>query len=177
MTQRILFSLLLPLCLLLTGCPVVKKTAPDVPDGFTKYENENFSLVYPEEWAKQDGSMILFIDQDQTITKDFAVNVNVLFEAVPSGVGMDDYLDASIDGLDLMLNNPSILDRESREAANSKGRLLTYTHRVNPYTVWTYQYFTIKDGKGWILTGTAKSGEEQAAVDIFDTIIDSFYLK
>ncbi len=157
--------------------PEASAPAAKPPKGYQWHKTGDFRLAYPSHWTVNSGSFIAFMDSKQTLSEDFVFNVVVLSEAVPPSMSVRQYVDLSVGKLDELLTDYQLLDQKSAAAENSRGVLLTYTHRYANFDLWVYQYVTVHEGKGWVVTCTAPLGEQAKGMDIFKTAIASFQLQ
>jgi hypothetical protein len=156
-----------------------EKTANDTT---RKEENHTagtggYDITAPEGWEKIDttmeGQRIIFVRLPrQDANDEFMENVNVVTEKV-GGVSLDEYYNANVGSMD------GLSDFEKGDVSDIKidgkdFRRLEYKHVYGGVPLDATVYFTIYDGRAYVITCTAKRGEREKYRGVFDTIVNSF---
>jgi len=149
-------------------------------DKWETLENESFTVDYPSDWRLDESGRFnsKFFLFAQTIPIDgFNENINLMVETLPNpNITMQQYIEASIKGLDRIPNSKVINQREfDRDGINISE--IEWTGFMNNMDLKTKQQFQKKDGKVYMLTYTAKPDSFKKYVDDASKIMNSFRVK
>jgi hypothetical protein len=86
----------------------------------------------------------------------FFPNVNLLTQTVPSGLGLEEYVDLSIDGIDDYIDEADVIDERTVEGADGQElALLEYTGEVEGLPLHFLQLVTVDGDEAVVATYTA----------------------
>ncbi len=143
-------------------------TTTSLPDGYKVYSDGKISFAYPEDWTKQDGSIVMFKDTDSTN------NINVVYEAkttVYDTLSADEFEEAMNEAyasLGMSISNVTAANKKTNGLSVrvfSFKTTLTSTSAVMNQT----QYVTTIGDRTYTVTVT----ESVDADDVVDTVFAS----
>jgi hypothetical protein len=152
-----------------------QSSTPDAD--FLKYHNADYgiNIQYPSDWlvVEGEGLVVSFYVSDST---DSIENVNIGTEVVPSSMDLDEYVEASLDGLEQYLNDFNLLESKSVIVAGMQGHQIVYTTTVPESQFQLMQTFTLSQGTGYIITYVAESANYNTYLPTVKTMISSFQI-
>ncbi len=157
-----------------------KATVSETP-GETKTSLSGFSIDAPEGWTKSDtmisGQQIALLTSPSEDASDiFRENVNVVTENT-QGMGMDEYIEASLRALRSGLSGFSEEKISERNINGIEFKTLHYSHNYNGYPIEAEVWFTIKNNMAWLITCSAMQGEFDTWAPKFEIAVRSFHFK
>ncbi len=155
----------------------IRKEESDKKPG-SESGNSQFSITAPEGWTKKDtfmmGQQITFlISPQEDPSDDFKENVNVVTEKTGS-ININDYLDKSITTLKNVLNNFVQGNISNLSINGLEFKKMQYSHVYGGVPIDVDVYFTVKEGMGYVITGSAKGGTISKWEPRFEEAVQSF---
>ncbi len=196
------FTLSLSLVLLLglagAGCnssqpnskPIAQRDVVAIK-GFALYDNnaEGFRIQYPQNWTMEEGASgtLVAFKSPQDTGDTFLENVNIVIEDISQAgkVTLKDYEDAALALLKEASSKPDAnladikkVDGKEITIDNTPARYIAYTSTFKPNSskLYSRQYFTIKNGKVYIITYTASQQKPDTFMDLVKSMVDSFQI-
>ena len=158
-----------------------EKIAVTIPEGWKTTSGKEFSISYPEDWtADQSGQMgtklFLFAPQEDANDK-FNENINLMTEDLPSNsIDLDTYVEASEKQIKKYIDDAEIISSK-RVTLNGKDfQNVSYTGSQSNLSLKFNQFYTIQDGKAYILTFTCKEDTYDKYDGLGTKIMNTFEL-
>ncbi len=151
------------------------------------------NIAIPTNWQVREGSIktaenatssypiISFLSPRSNAQDQFSENVSVVVEDINDlSVTLADYFKVSEEKLKEFFTDYKLIKNESSTLGGQPARLIIYTatsRPPNPTNLRTTQYFTIKDGKAYIVTITNLASKPGENFNTMQTIAQSFMFK
>ncbi|MGB2754571.1 MAG: hypothetical protein WBD75_10330 [Phycisphaerae bacterium] len=156
----------------LAGC----SSQPPEPGRYYK-KAEGFSIRFPAEWEQKEnvmGSVVIALSPAEGADDAFRENVNVVVEALPSPMTLDEYFNLSMANLRKLLTEarqPEIADaRIGGEAAKQ----VVYQTTMGQIRVKSMLYVAVKGQRGYAVTCSATPDSFDAYKARFEEIAGTF---
>ena len=150
--------------------------------GFQTYTDATygFNIGYPSEWERQQGaagSAVAFLSPVEGTSDDFRENVNVLIQTLPDGsFTLEKYTQLSLQQAPSLITGFHLLDQGSTSLSGSPADRVHYQGEQGNFLLEWEQVWTVKDGKAFILTYTAKRDRYQAQLGTAESMFTTFRL-
>ncbi|BCL34768.1 serine/threonine-protein kinase [Nostoc sp. MS1] len=147
---------------------------------FLTYENssEKLKIKYPQSWNRQDinnritGELVTFISPKQNDADDFQEKLTITTEDFPGT--LQEFTQTSIKDINNHLVEAKVINTSEQVVANKQGQELIYLNKDGKNSLKNLQLFTLKNGKAYIITYTAKTDNYDDFVEVAKKMIQSF---
>lgn len=151
------------------GCPRPSGTGSLSSD-------RDFDILFPAGWEVLEGfqgAAILGRSPQEDPQDAFLENLNVVIEKVDRNVGIDEYFAASLNNMQASLNNFRKLEEGTARVAGQPTRTLIYTHESGQVTMKVLAYLFIRNGRAYVVTGTALPDTFEDYLETFQEVTHS----
>ena len=159
---------------------ILNQESADPEIQLSLYENINqgFKVDYPQIWSKQNrddffATGVVFFSP---LTKDgdnFKERVSVLVENLSSDLSLAQYTDQSIAEIK-KLSDPDVAEPQIISLGANEGRQVVYDSKENGKPVQRMQTWSVKNGRAYVITYTAKPDSYDTYLPIVEKMIESF---
>ncbi len=169
-------SLLLIFCLswiVLNGCDSKEP-------GRYYNDKENFSIVFPESWERQEGVMgtaVMALSQKEDPTDQFRENVNVVAEPLPRSMAVQEYYQLSASNMSRMMTDFQQVEQGELSLDEKDARWMVSTYRMGTINLKAMAYFLVKERRGFVITCSAAPDQFARYRKTFEQIAESFRLE
>jgi hypothetical protein len=170
-------ALFAALCLiLLLFCAHV--AAADAP-GMLRYSNPTYKIemLYPANWQVTEnfmGTVVIMASYDPA--ESFHNNLNVIIASMPPGTTLEQLSRGALNVVQRGTSDFELLERSSCKMANMPAEKIAFTGSQGIYHLCWTQYYTLIDGKAYIITFTSDDANRIPA-GVMQKIVDSFQVK
>ncbi|GAA4022281.1 hypothetical protein GCM10022631_40920 [Deinococcus rubellus] len=135
---------------------------------------DGFSVTAPKGWKQSSypGTSVVFL-APKTVSA-FNPNINVLVQAVPTGVTLKDYDAATLDQIKKLITDGKLISQQAVTLDGSEATQLNYTGRQGQYKLYFTQTYAIVGKKAYVLTGTTVQGQDAALRAVMDGFVRTF---
>lgn len=149
-----------------------------LPESDLTYINatKGYSLQYPSNWtAKEDvkGFDVFLVGPPEKEGKSLA-NVSVVSGALSKDVDLKTYAKENLNALLAANSTIKVVDEGNTEISSLPAQWVQYTRGDDQTEI--IQFFVIKNGIGYLITGGAAQAAFEDYLDLFEEIADSFSL-
>ncbi|MBP9759685.1 hypothetical protein KBD45_08390 [Candidatus Dojkabacteria bacterium] len=139
---------------------------------------KGFSINPPKNWTEEDGSsygsIVTFMSDKVNEDSVFAPNINVVSESA-QGYSLDEYVDASIEGLTSYLEKYELIDQKKLDINGTDAVILSGKFTQENFDIQNMQLIYIKNDTAYIITATVLESEWNSNYeDIFNASFSSF---
>ena len=144
-------------------------TKLDIPDDYKLYSDGYISFAYPEEWNKQDGSIVMFRDPDTTN------NINVVYEdktSVYDSLTADEFEEAMnevYESMGMSISNVSVTTKKTNGLTVRVFSFKTTVASTSTVMRQT-QYVTTISNRTYTVTVTETVSDADLADTVFETL-------
>jgi serine/threonine-protein kinase len=150
---------------------------------FLNYENstEKLKIRYPQSWNRQDinnritGELVTFISPKQNDVDNFQEKLTITVEDF-SGT-LQEFTQTSVKDINNNLVDAKIINTSEQIVANKQGEALEYVGKDGNNNLKSLQVFTLKNGKAYVITYTAKVDNYNDFLDVAETMIKSLEIQ
>jgi eukaryotic-like serine/threonine-protein kinase len=138
---------------------------------------KHFSLVFPDGWTIKEKYMnteVVALSPLEGAQDKFSENVNVLLEALPAGVTLEQYEKAGLENLQKSMKDFKLLGRGAETINKNPSRWILTSYDHQGATIVCLQYFLIKDRNAYVISCTANDTTMSKYKKTFETIVKSF---
>jgi serine/threonine-protein kinase len=138
---------------------------------------KKFSVKYPADWEPKEGeygTTFMALSPVENETDAFRENFNIVYNEYPTAYTLEDYFDASLEGLKKFLTDFQVLDKGKAVINNRESRWIMYLHRMGEIKVKVKQYFFVNGKRTYILTFSAEPNSYERFHGHFEAIAASF---
>ena len=165
--------------LLVFGIKSYGQTSPDQNVTWTRYENLNYSLSYPETWRLDTSHMMgadFFIFSRKEDSSDlFMENVNLMsYDLQGQSITLDSFVHTSEKQISTMANGYKILQSARLQGQSGSFHKLDFTARQGIYQLRFIQYYFLSKDKCYTLTFTMEQGKYTRYSGTALKLMDSF---
>lgn len=137
-----------------------------------------FSINPPKNWTMIDGSdygtLITFKSNESTLNKALVPNINVVSEPA-QGYLLDEYVEASIDGLQTYLENYVLVNQDKIKLDGVNATILTGKFTQEGIDIQNMQMIYIKNDTAYIVTATVEASDwNNNYEDLFTASFNTF---
>ena len=151
---------------------------PEVP--LSLYENidRGFQVNYPQTWSKQNrddffATGVVFFSPLEGDTDKFKERISVLVENLSGDISLAQYTAQSLSEI-RKLSDPNAGEPILVSLGGDEGRQIVYDSKENDKPVKRMQTWSVKDGKAYVITYTAKLDSYDNYLPIVEKAIESF---
>jgi hypothetical protein len=162
--------------LALGGCSGTRGKAA-VP-GLYVSEADRFSIVPPVGWEKKEGMMgtaVAFLEARQGDSDDFRENVNIYVENLPARMDLAGYAKASDANVEKLLTGYERIQSGAVKLNGQDARRTVYKHKMGVFDLQALSYLLVKDGRGYVITCSAKADAYKDHEPIFERACQTFH--
>ncbi|BAY40738.1 serine/threonine kinase [Nostoc sp. NIES-2111] len=150
---------------------------------FLTYENstEKLKIKYPQSWNRQDinnritGELVTFISPKQNESDDFQEKLTITIEDFPGT--LQEFTHTSIKDINNNLVDAKIINTSEQIVTNKQGEALVYQGKDGNKDLKNLQVFTLKSGKAYVITYTAKVDNYNDFLDVAEIMIKSLEIQ
>ncbi len=149
-------------------------------DGRYYNETKGFSLVFPEDWASEEGFMGTDVSVTSPMESDtdmFAENMNVVSEEGTEGISLQEYYDLNIANMEPLVADFTVVDLSDITINGLDSKRLEYSATFGEVQVHNYAWFFVVGNMGYVITATANNETFATYKNQFNTIANSFKLE
>jgi len=138
---------------------------------------DGFSIRFPAEWEQKEnvmGTVVMALSPTEGADDPFRENVNVVVEALPSPMTLDEYCNLSMTNLKKLLavgQEPEVSDAT---LGGGKAKQVVYQTTVGQIGVKGALYVVVKGNRGYALTCSATPDSFDAYQARFEEIVGTF---
>ncbi len=153
------------------------------PETLLLYENlsEKIKIKYPQTWNKQDinnfttGEVVTFVSPKQSDADNFQEKLTIAVQDFPES--LEQFSKTSINDINKHFVEAKIISESKPIVANKQGGELVYVGKDGQNSLKNLQVFTLKNGKAYVITYTAKINNYNDFIEIAETMIKSFEIE
>ena len=160
-----------------------KAKAPkvEIPKDWKTTQADEFAISYPTDWTAdtsgQMGTQLFLFAPQEGPEDQFSENINLMTEKLPSkAIGLDAYMEASEKQIQQYMKDAKILSSQRVNLNGKEFQNVNYTGTQSSLLLQFQQYYTIHNGKAYILTLTCKKDSYANYKDLGSQIMSTFSL-
>jgi serine/threonine-protein kinase len=119
---------------------------------------------------------VLLLSPLEGTSDDFRENVNVLVQALPDKVSLDDYTKLSLDQAPKLITGFDLLDQGSTILAGTPAHQVHYRGAQGTFRLEWKQVWTVRNGRAFVLTYTAERERYEADLPTAEAVFATFRL-
>jgi hypothetical protein len=141
--------------------------------------DKGYSITFPSQWQWQRDFMGLDVfasAPSKDVQSTFLANISVISGQIGKDVSVDAFFNENMENLKKALREVKVVETGKIFIDGLEGRKVVYNHSMADIHLRVAQYFVVKNGIGYIVTGTALEEGFPKFVDTFEAAVRSFKL-
>ena len=133
-----------------------------------------FSASAPSGWKQINYPGVLVAFAAPVAKAGFANNINVIAQAVPAGMSLQQFQEASQTGLKQLITDYRALGSRATSLGGNPARELAFSGRQGKYPLYFIQTFSVTQGRAYIVTSTSLLSEQASLATPNSAFVRSF---
>ena len=123
------------------------------------------------------GMTVVFLEPRSDPSDTFRENVNVVVEKLPTGINLDRYVKVSNENMLKLMTDYSEASSERVKLDENDAQRIVYQHRMGVFNLKCLLYLVVRNGRGYVLTCTARDNEYENHEATFEKTCKTFKIQ